>query len=921
MKEIGVNPGHFPYPLTEGAFETRYMTWLRNHSNFMAERGFLDYMRIAAILIRGILLNFFTLLPYIMLASVAFAWVYAPLLNDWKRLEEPFLTAEAVTPSWVTWCQDVLGTTPPYLFTPVVVMLSLIYLLTFPMVNVLFKVTTHKKSLETGSFSSVKLRDKYERSFSAVLLAIIGLALAESMPLVLHYFHQAGGTGAGGSRERMAMVACGSAVLSLSSAGKVLSLLGELTKPLAMAVLSLLGLMLPLVAWLYYTEALTYPEEAFPLTWEALLIIPAVCAVGISLAIILGLAKKALTHRGWLFRQLAGFLLVGGAIFGLSQLVPEPSLWLLVPLLALEMWAFFWFTVDVNLTSVHPLYRDRLASAYLVGEDTAGDVDIEEDVDLHDLCQHKNGSTAPYHLVNVALNLQNSRDIGIRDRNSDFFIFSKLFVGGSRTGYCRSETLEAVFPQMDLATAMAISAAAASPNMGKSTSRPLVAILTLFNVRLGFWCPNPGRLEVEWAKRILALKAERRDEELDQLVKRFESDRADVVRSLEDVVRKAETQDRPGFTFGGVVFTEEMREIEYRWRQVYLEGTQRRLADREHPTVVNGLAGLAFSGGGIRSATFHLGLVQALFARGVFDHADYLSTVSGGGYLGSSISTLMRRKTFFSPFDGTVALGETSRGEQPVTVTGSEGQGVREFRVPHTMRLEVEDGQKVKQGDSLVERHTPALYLATLMDRAKWRVRPGSFLREMGSLLDEEHSLVNLSDGGHLENLATVELLRRRCKYIITGDGEADPKLTFNGLATLKRFARIDLGIEIEIAVDELRLGEHNRSTGHFAIGRIRYPKYHPDDKVEYGYLLYLKSSFTGDEDELIQEYRATSPDFPHESTADQFFDEGQFEAYRALGQHIAEGALAYCEAKKMSYSDLEDWFGALWEKKGKKAS
>src|SRR5688572_30502793 len=46
------------------------------------------------------------------------------------------------------------------------------------------------------------------------------------------------------------------------------------------------------------------------------------------------------------------------------------------------------------------------------------------------------------------------------------------------------------------------------------------------------------------------------------------------------------------------------------------------------------LVGLALSGGGIRSATFNLGVLQALDRRRVVEHIDYLSTVSGGGYVG-----------------------------------------------------------------------------------------------------------------------------------------------------------------------------------------------------------------------------------------------------------------------------------------------
>src|SRR5436190_5026562 len=45
--------------------------------------------------------------------------------------------------------------------------------------------------------------------------------------------------------------------------------------------------------------------------------------------------------------------------------------------------------------------------------------------------------------------------------------------------------------------------------------------------------------------------------------------------------------------------------------------------------------GVAFSGGGIRSATFNLGVTQGLAEQELWPHVDYLSTVSGGGYIGS----------------------------------------------------------------------------------------------------------------------------------------------------------------------------------------------------------------------------------------------------------------------------------------------
>ena len=184
------------------------------------------------------------------------------------------------------------------------------------------------------------------------------------------------------------------------------------------------------------------------------------------------------------------------------------------------------------------------------------------------------------------------------------------------------------------------------------------------------------------------------------------------------------------------------------------------------------------------------------------------------------------------------------------------------------------------------------------------------------------------------------ELLRRRCKYIIIGDGEADPNHHFNGLATLIRTARIDLGVHVDINVDAIRLRETGLCREHWTIGRIRYPE---EDKR--GYLLYLKSSVTGDEDEVVHQYRSDNPSFPHESTADQFFAEGQFEAYRDLGQHVGEGVLKHpthlrdpsneaantsretiqttmttqTGEEKMSFTDLEHWFEALWRGTGRR--
>ena len=56
---------------------------------------------------------------------------------------------------------------------------------------------------------------------------------------------------------------------------------------------------------------------------------------------------------------------------------------------------------------------------------------------------------------------------------------------------------------------------------------------------------------------------------------------------------------------------------------------------------------------------------------------------------------------------------------------------------------------------------------------------------------------------------------------------------------------------------------------------------------------MYLKSSMTGDEPDTIRQYREMHPTFPQESSSNQSYTEPQFEAYRALGEHITTTVIA----------------------------
>ena len=333
--------------------------------------------------------------------------------------------------------------------------------------------------------------------------------------------------------------------------------------------------------------------------------------------------------------------------------------------------------MNVNITSPHGYWRDRLSRVFLFRARWFGRPVPNDGLKLSELGTLN--PAVPYHLLNTSLNLAASRVEDLPGRGSDFFMFSRRYVGSYSTGYCTTEAIEASDRHLNLGTAMAISSAAVAPNSGTLTVTPLVPVLTVLNVRQDYWAPNP-------------------------------------------------------------------------W---FVQGSS---------------------------------MVRRAWAR----------------WLGPG-----------------------------------------------------------------------PLYL----------------FREALGLLHARGPFVNLSDGGHIENLAVYELLRRRCKVIVAADAEHDPMMSCASLATLIRFARIDLGIEIMINLDPLALDETGLTERHWTLGTIRYGTSRTGEP-ETGYLLYVKSSVTGDEAPYVKDYRRANPAFPQETTADQFFNEAQFESYRALGYHAMNGAL-----------------------------
>jgi kumamolisin len=153
-------------------------------------------------------------------------------------------------------------------------------------------------------------------------------------------------------------------------------------------------------------------------------------------------------------------------------------------------------------------------------------------------------------------------------------------------------------------------------------------------------------------------------------------------------------------------------------------------------------------------------------------------------------------------------------------------------------------------------------------------------LRELFGAASDESNYVYLSDGGHFENLAVDELVRRRCKLIVACDASCDSGYTFADLYNAMERCRIDFGVEITRVTRDL-VPQNGHVSQHFDLCRIRYT---PGKDSDDGVLLYLKPGLKGDDPEDLLGYSRVNQSFPHDSTADQWFDEERFENYRNLG-------------------------------------
>ncbi|HEY6136804.1 MAG TPA: hypothetical protein VI670_03480 [Thermoanaerobaculia bacterium] len=186
-------------------------------------------------------------------------------------------------------------------------------------------------------------------------------------------------------------------------------------------------------------------------------------------------------------------------------------------------------------------------------------------------------------------------------------------------------------------------------------------------------------------------------------------------------------------------------------------------------------------------------------------------------------------------------------------------------------------------------------------------------LAEMFSATDSgpQATAVHLSDGGHFENVALYELLRRRCKYIIVSDCGADQDVAFDDVGNALRRAREDFGVEVEIDLSVLKPNEKRFSRQHLAVGEIAYPPGQQGEPPDRGILLLFKPTLVGDEPGDVLQYRQRNHAFPHETTGNQFYDEKQWESYRRLGLHAARIAFRYLKPDQPR--DANDFAGTVF--------
>lgn len=435
----------FPFQHHIGEVENQRFKHLREYSNYLAPHGILDRLRMPALFLRGLFLNFLLVLPFILAA----AGIYTLVLQRYSGIELMFRGFFFTT--WLVWILAVV-----FIAYPIAKRVS-------------------------GLWSSVRddwsERNGLTRGLGFYLGFVLLTAFVEAQPYVVDFYHWLGTWSSDtwtwlfqSGRDVVGwLVALGATIFAFLAA-KDAATVGAEKKTASLLLVGILG---PLLLWLLFiilAKWAFYPGD--------------------------GLAERAMTGLGAQVQA----VIAGWAERWLSiSMDTGAGAWYIVA--SLIIFAFGWF-INVNDYSLHGFYRDRLSKAYLMksGPDSIPPTHN----DGQPLASGLATPSMPYHIINAALNVTKPEKEKAGEkmrrpgRTAESFFLTRDFSGSDATGFCKTSALEKSDPWLNLGTAMAISGAAFAPNMGNATMRPLVFVLTMLNVRLCYWLLNP-RVVSSWA--------------------------------------------------------------------------------------------------------------------------------------------------------------------------------------------------------------------------------------------------------------------------------------------------------------------------------------------------------------------------------------------------------------------------------------
>ena len=205
------------------------------------------------------------------------------------------------------------------------------------------------------------------------------------------------------------------------------------------------------------------------------------------------------------------------------------------------------------------------------------------------------------------------------------------------------------------------------------------------------------------------------------------------------------------------------------------------------------------------------------------------------------------------------------------------------------------------------------------------RLWPYYLLRESLSQTNDLGSYCYLTDGGHFDNTGLYSLIERGCRYIVLVDNGADPEACFADVGEAIRRCRIDFRAEIVLDTRVFHPPDNAAVTVHVVCGRIRYDAGHlrrlgwknVSGPQAIGRLVWIKPIVLPADSGDVRQYKLENREFPQQSTADQWYDESQFESYRKLGE--LSGRAAFCPStlaeplgRRLRTEDVDRFFSKI---------